>query len=274
MIRRGDASVCGAASRYHDGEATMRKRHVFILITILTGLHGCTRPHYDASSPQAALNSMYQMIAEGRPEMLGTMIHIQARDITYPDGVTEASAIHDVTNKAGEMLGQLYRVAGKLRQKFPNQIENELGKAAAAKRDDLDLLTKFLADPFGLMDQQRGRISVEDLGDGTAAILLDGKPALGAGLLMREVEGEWKVEIPIDLLQKYRPNTREEWAVIANMMPSLEKAFTAFETELDQGQFRDLQAASARAGRLLGERAVVQAIIYQGMKTTKPDEKG
>ena len=249
-----------------------------LIAALSTALCGCSKPQYDTSSPQSALDSMYQMIADGHPEMLSHMLYIEPRDITYSDGVTEASAIENVTDKAGDMLGQLYRVAQKLRGRYPADVNRELNKAhgsiqKAARGEDPDFFGRFMTDPFGLMDQQRQRITVQDLGDGTAAILIDGKPAFGLGLQMREVggvDGGWKIDVPIELLQEYRPNTREEWSVIANMMLSLERALTQFEVELDRGDFRDLQQAGNRAGRLLGERGFVQAIIYQTMKKRPP----
>jgi hypothetical protein len=245
-------------------------RATITILAISICLAGCSKPEYDASSPQAALDAMHQMIADGHPEMLGRMVHIEARDIAYEDGVTEASAIENVIDKTGDMLGQLYRVAGKLRTRFPDQVQTELNRAGdAAKRNDLDFITQFLADPFGLMDRERSRVSVNDLGDGTAAILIDGKPPLGFGLLMREIDGQWRVDVPIDMLQNYRPDTREEWKVVANIMLAIENSLTAFETELDRGEFRDLRQASNRAGRLLGERVIVQAIIYEQMKNSQ-----
>ena len=216
---------------------------------------------------------MYKMIADGHPELIGQCIHIEPRELAFSDGVTEASAIQDVTDKAGAMIGQLYRVARKLRERYPDDIQREFETVKKqAERDDLDEFARFLADPFGLIDANRSRLTVEDMGDGTAAILFDGKPPFGYGMLMREVSGQWKVDVPIDLLQNYRPNTREEWQVLANMMLALERSLTAFEEEVDDGQFRDLRHACNRAGRLLGERAFVQAIIYQNMKRQARDE--
>jgi hypothetical protein len=49
-------------------------------------------------------------------------------------------------------------------------------------------------------------------------------------------------------------------------MLSMENALKSFEDELDRNEFRDLRHASDRAGRLLGERVFVQAMIYAGMK--------
>jgi hypothetical protein len=56
------------------------------------------------------------------------------------------------------------------------------------------------------------------------------------------------------------------------MMLSMENALMAFEDELAGGKFRDLNHASRRAGRLLGERVVVQAIIYSNMKKHAPKD--
>jgi hypothetical protein len=56
------------------------------------------------------------------------------------------------------------------------------------------------------------------------------------------------------------------------MMLAMENALIAFEDELDGGKFRDLNHASQRAGRLLGERVVVQALIYSNMKKNAPGD--
>src|SRR5262245_31781265 len=93
-----------------------------LLMAMTLALGGCAKPEYDASTPQSALDSMHKMITDGRPEMLAQMVHIDARSITYADGVTEASAIDEVTHKTGDMLGRLYRVARKLRDAFPDQV--------------------------------------------------------------------------------------------------------------------------------------------------------
>jgi len=235
---------------------------------IILFLGGCEKPapQYDTSTPQAALDSMRAMVRDGHPELLGSLLHIEARDIAFDDGVTEASAINEVLAKSGDMLGRLYRVAGTLRERFPDDLRRELAPSENSLTRDRQFLARFMSDPFGLLDEQADRLTVEDLGDGTAAVLIDGQPALGFGLQMRDMNGSWKIDIPIELLQKYRPNTRNEWAVVASMMLAMENALITFETELDRGEFRDLRHASDRAGRLLGERVFVQVMIYQGMK--------
>jgi hypothetical protein len=242
------------------------------LLAITAGMGGCADPEYDASSPQAALDSMRAMIADDRASLLTTLVHIDARDIKYDDGVTEASAINDVLAKTGDMLDRLIRVARHLRARFPVDVQQALAQVDSANQRPDAGLTRFMIDPLGLLDDQRSQLTVEDLGDGTAAVLIDGKPALGFGVQMRDIDGIWKVDVPIDLLREYRPNTREEWSVLASMMLAMENALIAFEDELDGGKFRDLNHASQRAGRLLGERVVVQAIIYSNMKKHAPKD--
>ena len=86
----------------------------FMALAVIGLCPGCSKPEYDTATPQAALDSMYKMIEDGRPELLGSMAYIEPRSITFDDGVTESSAIGNVTDKAGDMLGRLFRVAKKL----------------------------------------------------------------------------------------------------------------------------------------------------------------
>ena len=83
---------------------------------------GCKKPKYDTSTPDLAIDAMARMLKDGRPELLPTMVDIEARDITFPDGVTEASAIEDVKRKTGDMLAQLWRVSKKLKTWFPADV--------------------------------------------------------------------------------------------------------------------------------------------------------
>lgn len=242
-----------------------------MLLALLLG--GCSDPEYDVSTPEAALEAMHQMARDGRADLMSRMIFIEARDITFDDGVTEASAIREVIDKAGAMLGRLYRVAQQLRERFPAEMEAAAREAQSGQRSeglfggDNRQLARFMTDPFGLLSEQRARLSTEDLGDGTAAVLLDGKPMFGGlGLLMREVDGAWKIDIPISLLRDYRPSTRHEWAVLASLMLGLENSLKQFEDELDDGRLRNLAQASERAGRLLFESAAVQVFLYRAMK--------
>ncbi|HWB20786.1 MAG TPA: hypothetical protein VG711_10825 [Phycisphaerales bacterium] len=244
-----------------------------VIISFAFLVSGCGRKEYDLSTPQATLDSIYEMVHEGDGKGLSQVLYIQAREITYADGVTEASAIHEVVDKVGDMLGRLYRTAKKIRDHYPDEIDNELVKVGENKRE-LDFLTRFMTDPFGLLDEQEKRVTVEDAGDGTADILLDGKPVMGIGMQMKQVDGRWKIVLPVEYLQEFRPETREEWAVAAGLILSLDGALKDFENELDRGELRNLDQACRRAGRLLAERGFVQIYLYQAMKQHKDTADG
>jgi hypothetical protein len=244
-------------------------------------LGACRKPRYDTSTPAAALDAMAQMVKDGRPELLAGMVEIAARDVTFQDGVTEASAIADVKDKAGDMLAQLWRVSGKIRARYPREVEKELAKGGtwASRGGFGDVFTGVVSDPFGWLDANRSRLEAEDLGDGTATFSLDGTPVLGGTLSMAETPAGWRVAVPVELIRSsgYFPDTREEWSVVAYLMLAVENALRDFERELDRGDFPSLAAAGERAGRMVAESAVAQAVIFALMQRNdpgKPPEPG
>ncbi len=245
-----------------------------LALLALVAAGGCRKPKYDTSTPQRAVESMEAMVRDGRPELLPTLLYVEPRDVTFTDGVTEASAIEDVKRKAGDMLGQLWRVSRKIKQRYPQDVDALVaqGGSWASGQVGGDIVAKVVADPFGWLDANRARLEVEDLGDGTAAFSVDGKPVLGGVLTMAETKDGWRVTFPAQLVRQseYFPDTREEWAVVAFLMLAIENALTDFENEIDAGKFPTLQAAGERAGRLIGESAAAQAVIFVMMQRNQP----
>ncbi len=231
---------------------------------------GCSDPLYDTATPFAALESARTMLADGRADLLPNLIHLQPRDITYADGVTEASAIEDVRRKTGDMLGRLMRVGSKLNERFPGEVaaEGAAASALAAGSRFGGVARRLLSDPRGLLDEQFARLEATDLGDGTAALEIDGEPAFGGTIMLVETREGWRFTVPIELARAsgWWPDTREEWAVVAAMMLGIENSLRDFEREVDQGRFRTLRQASERAGRIVGESVAAQSIIYAFMK--------
>lgn len=261
-------------------QAKVQRRATFALACaalVLATATGCRKPRYDSSTPEKAIDAMAQMVKDERPELLPTMLWIEPREITFTDGVTEASAIEDVKRKSGDMLAQLWRVSKKLRTRYPTEVDAELAKGGtwATRLGGGDAFAAVMSDPFGWLDQNRSRLAVEDLGDGTATFSIDGKPVLGGVLTMAETKDGWRITFPAQLLRssEYFPDTREEWAVLAYLMIALENALTDFEHELDTGKFATLSAASERAGRMIAESAVAQGIIYAMMQQNQPGKE-
>ena len=216
------------------------------------------------------LDAATEMVVKNQAQYLPTLLDIPARDVTFDDGVTEASAIEEVKTKAGDMLARLVRVAGELRDRFPKQVEKEIkivlskGRKASAR----DIAIAAIADPATWITAQRALLSATDLGDETASLQFDGQPIFAGALTLTQTSDGWRVRFPVELVRssKYWPDSREEWAVVASMMLAVENALKDFERDLNSGAIKNLDAASSRVGRLIGESVVAQSIIYAMMK--------
>ena len=228
---------------------------------------------YDTSTPEAVVVTAQKMVRNGDASRLPELIHIDARDIQYEDGVTEASAIAEVKGKLSELLGRMWTVGETLQARFPGETLDSLDEAVAmvndaTERDWTDAVGRVLSDPFDFIEKSQERLEIIDLGDGTAAVLWDDEPAFGGFVAMIEVDGGWRIGIPIELVRDtdYWPQTRWEWSVVASMLLSIENALEDFETMVERDRFKTLSQASAYAGRLLGESVIVQGVIYGMMK--------
>ena len=248
----------------------MRAHFIPILACVLGAALGCKKPKFNTSTPEDMLDAATEMVAQNHAEYLPTLLDIPARDITFDDGVTEASAIDEVKLKAGDMLARLVRVAGELRDRFPKQVDKEikivLGKGRNASVRDIAVAA--IADPAAWLTAQRALLTATDLGDETAALNFDGQPIFAGALTLTQTADGWRVRFPIELVRssKYWPDSREEWAIVASMMLAVENALKDFERDLNSGSIKNLDAASSRVGRLIGESVVAQSIIYSMMK--------
>ncbi len=248
----------------------MRLFHIPIVMCVLAATLGCKKPKYNTSTPEDMLDAATEMVTKNHAEYLPTLLEIPARDVTFDDGVTEASAIEEVKTKAGDMLARLVRVAGELRDRFPKQVDKEIkivlskGRKASVR----DIAIAAIADPATWITAQRALLSATDLGDETASLQFDGQPIFAGALTLTQTSDGWRVRFPIELVRssKYWPDSREEWTIVASMMLAVENALKDFERDLNSGSIKNLDAASSRVGRLIGESVVAQSIIYSMMK--------
>ena len=248
----------------------MRLHLIPVLACVLGAVLGCKKPKFNTSTPEDMLDAATEMVVKNQAQYLPTLLDIPARDVTFDDGVTEASAIDEVKTKAGDMLARLVRVAGELRDRFPKQVEKEIkivlskGRKASVR----DIAIAAIADPATWITAQRALLSATDLGDETASLQFDGQPIFAGALTLTQTSDGWRVRFPVELVRssKYWPDSREEWAVVASMMLAVENALKDFERDLNSGAIKNLDAASSRVGRLIGESVVAQSIIYAMMK--------
>jgi hypothetical protein len=176
------------------------------------------------------------------------------------------------------MLGQLGRVSRKIKERFGGEFEKK--ETEAERLSDRfgfgPIVERLVEEPFAVLDESRAKLSAEDLGDGTAALLYEEDPVAGGFVALVETGDGWRVTVPVELIQsnEYWPQTRHEWAVLASLLLGIENSLTMFEGELDDGRFKTLDQATERVGRLLGESVVVQSVIYATMKGKPSDSAG
>ena len=255
-------------------------RFQLLSIPVLVGLlSGCGQTEYETSTPESVLSSAREMVENGDAHRLPDLIDVDARDIEFEDGVTEESAIAEVKVKLAELLGRLWQVGEELQARFPGESLASLDEAVDLVEvegggDWTDIVGQILANPYDFLDEGEGRIEIFDLGDGTAAILWDDEPALGGFIAMVETDDGWRASVPIELVRDtdFWPETRWEWSVVASMLISIENALEDFEIDVRTDRFKSLSQAAASAGRLIGESAVVQAVIYGMMKRDVDDD--
>ena len=168
------------------------------------------------------------------------------------------------------MLGQLGRVSRKLKERYAKDLSKKTTEVdrLSDRFGFGPIVERAVTDPFAFLDESRAKLTAEDLGDGTAALLYGGNPVAGGFVALVEADDGWRVTVPLELVQsnEYWPQTRHEWAVLASLLLGVENSLTMFEKELDQGKFKTLDQASERVGRLLGESVIVQSVIYASMK--------
>ncbi len=242
---------------------------IIAVASVLT-LCACGKPAVDTSTPQALLEAVRVAVEDGRPEILPDLVYVPVREVTFEDGVTEASAVEDVRGKLKDTLAQLWRVTTALRDRYPGQVTKEVAAAQQGliPADFRAAFSRFFIDPLGEIARERSNLTIEDMGDGTAALLWKDEPLWGGALSVQEMPEGWRFVVPVDALRssEYFPDTRAEWAILASLMLGVENSLTDFERELNAGKFRDLKAASTRVGRLIGESVIAQGIIYAMMK--------
>ncbi|MEC9372335.1 MAG: hypothetical protein VYC34_00755, partial [Planctomycetota bacterium] len=131
---------------------------------------------------------------------------------------------------------------------------------SAEQREQINIVGRILADPFGWLQRARDRITTIQTADNIAAVLIDNKPAFGLGLTMRlDDNGKWAIALPLNLpvVARYTPRNHDEWSIVASIIQVIDNALKDLTTDIKQGDCRTL----AEASELAGEKAVSPMFI-------------
>lgn len=194
----------------------------------------------------------------------------------FPDEITQIKTEAQQAAERGEASGFLGRMMGGAMgggmggpQRGPAQGRNRRAGASTAPttspaaagdmRRSFDAAMKELfADPYGWLERSEGRLTTQYISDDLSALLWDGKPVFGVGLLMKEERGKWYIMLPTALpgLGQLAPNSDEMWQIAGSLMAALDNAIKDTRREVRAGEHRSMEDLA----RSVGEKAAIPAV--------------
>lgn len=238
-----------------------------LALALVLALPACGDEGYSQDTPDATLRTARLMIERGEAQRLVTLVHADSREMAA------------VLKRLGSLLGNLQELGREISRAFPQEVEQlkadaQAGAAsqraqgllqafaagrmprdpgaARAQQDQFALLIRrIFADPFGWLADQEGRLSTAFITDDTVAILYDDKPIIPViGLLMREHDGRWYIQLPTSVpgADRFLPRTREEYSVIGSIVKILDQAVIDLTADVRTGRVASLDAVAGKAG--------------------------
>lgn len=244
---------------------------VVLLIAVLSAtLTSCRRTRtYSQNSADGVVRSLAEMIKDGNVRLIPSLIH------------SDDPKMRELLAQLGPLFDRMYRLSQTLQEKYPDEFQALLEKAAAKGSEKIpstgrssqgrseweDRFTLLIADPFGMLDQQMDRVSVVYVDDETFALTIDDKPAFGVGVLIREgKDGKWYFHLPQNIpgLNSRLPQSDAEWRIMNAMLKSVTNGVEWTERRISEeknaGQLEEIWGQLAID---VGPALVVQWGLYE-----------
>ncbi len=248
----------------------MRVCVLIAMAMVLTGLPGCRRTRaYNQSSADATVRSLADMLKDGNVQQIPSLIH------------AEDPKMQELLDKLGPLFARLHNLSETLQEKYPEEFNALLERAADAGSTKLadsgrtsqnrdqwrERMTLMIANPFGTLDGEMERLSTVYVDDETFALTIDGKPAFGVGVLIRQAEdGKWYFHMPDNIpgLNSQLPKTDAEWRIMNAMLKSVTNGIEWTERriaeEKNAGQLEEIWGQLAID---VGPQLVLQWGLYE-----------
>ncbi len=252
--------------------------HAAILVSLLAcvALPGCRRRSYSQASADATVQSLADMLKDGNVRQIPSLIRAQD------------PKMQELLDRLGPLFDRLHRLSETLQEKYPDEVDALLAKAAQAGGEKIaasgrttrsgeqwrDQLTLMIADPFGTMDREMARVSTIYVDDETYALTIDGQPAFGVGILIRQADdGKWYFHVPeyIPGLSSQMPQTDHEWRIMNSMFKSVTNGVEWTERRIAEENAGQLEEIWAQLALDVGPQLVMQWGLYE--KATKAREE-
>lgn len=266
-------------------------------------LTGCRRaPNYSQATPDDVLQSAAQMVKNGQAARLTDLIYADNPDM------------RGLYQRLGILFGSVQKLALTLNEKFPKEVQALKDKAVQAAKDGkatsllaqlsgqarrsarqaregertnpgdaMDMAFKqLLADPYGWLNENAGKLSTTPINDEVAAVLWDGKPIMPpVGLVMKKDGPKWYVVLPTNLpgISTVIPKSKDEFAIWGSLIKTVDNAVIDLTKDVKTGKIRSLDEVSRKAGEKafvpigIGILAYSRAMDARKHETKKPEIK-
>lgn len=233
----------------------VRTTLLLCLALVLVALSSCRRGGtYSQADADATVRSLAEMLKDGNVRQIPSLIR------------AEDPKMQELLGKLGPLFDRLYILSQTVQAKYPEEFNALLEKAASTGSEKLadsgrtsqnrdqwrDRFTLLLANPFGMMDDEMDRVSTVYVDDETCALTIDGKPAFGVGLLIRQAEdGKWYFHLPENIpgLGSRLPKSDAEWRILNAMFKSVTNGVEWTERRIAEeenaGRLEEIQAQLA-----------------------------
>lgn len=267
---------------------------ITVLVIGVAGLAGCSRePTISQKTPQDVIKTAKSLVKDGRADQLSKLIYA---DDEYSRAFMK---------RVGKLLGHLQELEYEVERAFPRDVQRikdeAKAKALAAAKSGAksggaaallsqissgsrkgpqkdtqkafeSLVSDIFADPYGWLDENESRLTVEMVTDDQAALLWDGEAILPpVGLALKQADdGKWFLMLPLNLpiIAKYAPKTREEWSLYASMVKVFDNAIVDLRDDVRAGKVASFGDMARKAGeKLFPPMAITMVAIskyYQG----------
>ena len=264
-----------------------------VLAVGLAALAGCNDKGYSQATPEETLQTARLMVRNGDARRL--------TDLVY----AESPELRELLEQTGDVLSSLAGLGLAVQERFPKEVADLRAQAEAAAKEGKsasflaqlaglrsrmdraartgggqgaqDLFNKMLmeiaSDPYAWLTRTSERVTVSPLTDDSAAILIDGKPAMGVGLTLVQRDGQWYLYLPVEMLKAARvyPDTPEKWEIMGYLMAAVDQAVVDMTADVKAGKAQRLEDVA----RMAGEKAFIPAamVMFAYSKTLEADRK-
>lgn len=258
-------------------------RLVTVLVAAFGAVSGCRDKGYSQATPQDTLATARLMVEQGDARRLTELVYAESPDLrgfldqagdvltsladlgiavqqAFPKQVADIRAEAEAAAKEGKATSFVAQVVG-LRTQAGRAARTPGDPAAAGGTQQLldKMFMEVAADPYAWLTRSAERVTLSPLTDDTAALLLDGKPALGVGVTLIQREGKWYFYLPVEILKAGHlyPDTPEKWEIAGCMLTVIDQAVTDMTADVRAGKARRLEDVA----RAAGEKAVIPVIM-------------